>query len=109
MSHTYAEPAQERQRDTAAPSPGKQTENSTASPRPLSFDAPSGVPQGGLLDWFREKFSKQEQPDEGQQWEDDEYGQVNPDYVTDKPDADSPLAPMVQNYTQGGTRAGAGF
>ena len=101
MSHTYAEPAQERQRDTAAPSPGKQTENN-AAPRPISVGAPAGQPQGGLLDWFREKFSKQEQPDEGQQWEENEYGEVNPAYVTDKPDVDSPLAPMVRNYTQEG-------
>ena len=101
MSHTYAQPAQERQRDTAAPSAPKQAER-PAAPRPISVGAPAGQPQGGLLDWFREKFSKQEQPDEGQQWEDNEYGEVNPAYVTDKPEPGTPLAPMVQNYTQEG-------
>lgn len=98
MSHIYAEPAQEQQQETSAPSPAKQTEPLSPCPR-VACAAPPGAPQGGLLDWFREKFSKQEQPDEGQQWEDNEYGEVNPAYVTDKPDADSPLAPMVRNYT----------
>ena len=101
MSHTYANPTQAHQHDTAAPSASKQAER-PAAPRPISVEAPAGQPQGGLLDWFREKFSKQEQPDEGQQWEENEYGEVNPAYVTDKPDVDSPLAPMVQNYTQEG-------
>ena len=101
MSHTYANPTQAHQHDTAVPSGQKQAERPAAT-RPISVGVPAGQPQGGLLDWFREKFSKQEQPDEGQQWEENEYGEVNPAYVTDKPDADSPLAPMVQNYTQEG-------
>ena len=101
MSHMYAEPARDQQRETAAPSAQKQAEQ-PAAPRPIFVGAPAGQPQGGLLDWFREKFSKQEQPDEGQQWEDNEYGEVNPAYVTDKPDADNPLAAMVRNYTQEG-------
>ena len=100
MSHMYAEPAQEPQRETA--SSDKQTETLAPSRPPVVCAAPPGAPQGGLLDWFREKFSKQEQPDEGQQWEENEYGEVNPAYVTDKPDPGSPLAPMVQNYTQEG-------
>ena len=100
MSHMYAEPAQEQQRETA--SSDKQTETLAPSRPPVVCAAPPGAPQGGLLDWFREKFSKQEQPDEGQQWEENEYGEVNPAYVTDKPDVDSPLAPMVRNYTQEG-------
>lgn len=100
MSHMYAEPAQEPQRETA--SSDKQTETLAPSRPPVVCAAPPGEPQGGLLDWFREKFSKQEQPDEGQQWEENEYGEVNPAYVTDKPDPGSPLAPMVQNYTQEG-------
>lgn len=100
MSHTYAEPVRDRQRETA--SSDKQAETSVSSRPPVACSAPPGAPQGGLLDWFREKFSRQEQPDEGQQWEDNEYGEVNPAYVTDKPDAGSPLAPMVQNYTQEG-------
>ncbi|MCF2615742.1 hypothetical protein JQM68_00835 [Oscillibacter valericigenes] len=100
MSHMYAEPAQEQQRETA--SSDKQTETLAPSRPPVVCAAPPGAPQGGLLDWFREKFSKQEQPDEGQQWEENEYGEVNPAYVTDKPDPGSPLAPMVQNYTQEG-------
>lgn len=100
MSHMYAEPAQEPQRETA--SSDKQTETLAPSRPPVVCAAPPGAPQGGLLDWFREKFSKQEQPDEGQQWEENEYDEVNPAYVTDKPDPGSPLAPMVQNYTQEG-------
>lgn len=100
MSHMYAEPAQEQQRETAFSD--KQTETLASSRPPVVCAAPPGAPQGGLLDWFREKFSKQEQPDEGQQWEENEYGEVNPAYVTDKPDPGSPLAPMVQNYTQEG-------
>lgn len=101
MSHTYAEPAREQQRETAAPSSGKQAEQ-PASPRPLSCGAPPGAPQGGLLDWFRSKFSSQEPEDPGQQWETDEYGEVNPQYVTDKPEAGSPLTHLVQTYTQEG-------
>ena len=101
MSHTYAEPARDQQRDRSSSALSKQEE--APSPRPPTVcSAPPGAPQGGLLDWFREKFSKQEQPDEGQQWESDEYSEVNPAYVTDKPDADSPLTPMVRDYSPEG-------
>ena len=101
MSHMYAEPAQEQQRETAAPSPT--TPTASLSPRPRgACSAPPGAPQGGLLDWFRSKFSSQEPEDPGQQWETEEYGEVNPQYVTDKPEAGSPLIPLVQTYTQEG-------
>ena len=101
MSHTYAEPTWDQQRKTASPS--KQVEN-PVSPRPpvVCAAAPPGAPQGGLLDWFRAKFSSQEPEDPGQQWETEEYGDVNPQYVTDKPEPGSPLTNLVQTYTQEG-------
>ena len=97
MSHAYAEPARDQQRETA--SPAKQAESQITSRPPVVCAAPPGAPQGGLLDWFRSKFSGQ---DLGQQWETEEYGEVNPQYVTDKPEAGSPLIPLVQTYTQEG-------
>ena len=52
MSHMYAEPAQEQQRETAFSD--KQTETLAPSRPPVVCAAPPGEPQGGLLDWFRE-------------------------------------------------------
>lgn len=100
MPHTYAEPARDQQRETA--SPARQAEAPVPSRPPVVCAAPPGAPQGGLLDWFRNKFSSQPEPDEGQEWVDNAYSEVDPAFVTDKPEPDSPLASMAKPYPQEG-------
>lgn len=100
MSHTYAEPARDQQRETSLPS--QETESPILSRPPVACAAPADTPQGGLADWFRNIFSSREPGAPEQQWEREEYGNVDPQYVTDKPDADSPLSQFVQTYTQEG-------
>ena len=119
MSHAYAEPTQEREREAAAPSPAAQQNEAVSSRPPVSCSAPLGAAQGGLLDWFRGMFggtSNEEAGDETgeetagqanaaaeeQQWKDDSYGPMDLSLVTTKPDNGSPLKDYVQNYTQEG-------
>ena len=123
MSHAYAEPTQEREREAAAPSPVTQQNEAVSSRPPIVCAAPLGAAQGGLLDWFRGMFGgtpNEEAGDETgeetvgqtagqantaaeeQQWKDDSYGPMDLSLVTTKPDNNSPLEDYVQNYTQEG-------
>ena len=123
MSHAYAEPTQEREREAAAPSPVTQQNEVVSSRPPIVCAAPLGAAQGGLLDWFRGMFGGTSNEEAGadtmeetvgqtagqanaaaeeQQWKDDSYGPMDLSLVTTKPDNNSPLNDYVQNYTQEG-------
>ena len=119
MSHAYAEPTQEREREAAAPSPVTQQNEAVSSRPPIVCAAPLGAAQGGLLDWFRGMFGGTSNEEAGadtmeetvgqanaaaeeQQWKDDSYGPMDLSLVTTKPDNNSPLKDYVQNYTQEG-------
>lgn len=74
-----------------------------------------GEEQGGIIDWFRARFSRRPQeeaevpaevhppaPPGPQQWVADSYGGVDLSQVTEQPLADSPLFPLVRPYDQEG-------
>lgn len=75
------------------------------SPEGMANSVPMGSAQGGIIDFFRNLFHmnpQQEQQEEApkQEWVEDEYGKINPEYVTTHPKEGELATPAMLKDTQ---------